>query len=86
MGALIEKVIYLAETAVLLVAIWKAFKAYLGDDDIKKTIKNFVMVAIFLGAAPGLVDIFLNLGETIVSPTQAFVEFVAEGVTAGLEQ
>jgi hypothetical protein len=86
MDALIGKIIYLAEIAVLLAAIWKACKAYWSDDDIKKQIKNFVMIAIFLGAAPGLVDIFLNLGETIVSPTQAFVEFVAEGVTTGLEQ
>jgi hypothetical protein len=86
MGALIEKVIYLAETAVLLVAIWKAFKAYLGDDDIKKTIKNFVMIAIFLGAAPGLVDIFLSLGEAIVAPTESIVNYVADSVTNGLER
>ena len=86
MGALIEKVIYLAETAVLLVAIWKAVKAYFGNADIKKEIKNFVMIAIFLGAAPGLVEIFLNLGETIVVPTESIVNYVADSVTSGLER
>jgi hypothetical protein len=83
MDALIQKVVYIALLVVLIAAIWKAVKAYLeGKGGIKSVIKDFIIICIFLGAAPGLVEIASNLGESLVQPVQALTDYVSSSISS----
>lgn len=86
MDTLIQKIIYFALLIVLIAAIWKSVAAYLTEKDIKKEIKTFLIICVFLGAAPGLAKISTNFGESIVEPVNALVETVSNEVTKDLGQ
>jgi len=84
MDALIQNVIYLALFVVLLAAMVKTVKNYLADKDIKGMVKEFIIVCVFLGAAPGLVQVFTHLGEAIVPPLKAITDYVTSNVSTDL--
>lgn len=77
MDALIQKLIYFGLLVVLIAAIWKTVKAYLEDKPIKGKVKEFIIICVFLGAAPGLVTVASNLGEAIVPPLKAVTDYVS---------
>lgn len=84
MESLVSKIIYFALTIALIAAIWKSVKAYLSGQSVKKEVKGFLILCIFLGAAPGLTKIASGFGETIVAPIDAVVKFVSGEVTNDL--
>ncbi|MFC7443270.1 hypothetical protein [Laceyella putida] len=84
MDALVAKMIYFALTIVLIAAIWKSVSAYLSGKSVKTEVKTFLIICLFLGAAPGLTKVASNLGESIVAPVDAIVNFVSGEVTKDL--
>ncbi|MGA9174999.1 MAG: hypothetical protein WBZ33_13625 [Thermoactinomyces sp.] len=84
MDALIQKFIYLALLVVLFAAMYKTVKNYLADKAIKGMVKEFIIVCIFLGAAPGLVQVFAHIGEAIVPPLKAIIDSVSSSVSTDL--
>lgn len=86
MDALVQKIIYLALLVVLAAGIWKTVWSYLKGQKVNDSIKGFIIVCLFLGAAPGLVEVFSHLGETIVKPGEALMNSVVEDVTGDLKK
>lgn len=85
MDLFVQKLVYLALFIVLITAIWRVVKGYLKDNiNLKEEVKNFIYIAIFLGVAPGLVEIFFHTGESLVKPVEAVIKYAAGLITDGI--
>lgn len=74
------KVIYIVLNLVLIVAIWRAISAYLEGKKVKDEIKQFLIICIFIGAAPGMTKVASNFGVSIVQPINSLVEYVSDEI------
>jgi hypothetical protein len=80
---LFNTITYFALSAVFLAAMWKVVKAYFADDSVKKQIKNFIFVCLFIGAAPGLLHFCSDLGKDIDKPLNAVKNQVFSALSNG---
>lgn len=80
-GQLIQKIVSVALPIVLAVSIYKSIIAYVSGRSVKSTIKEFLLLCLFFGAAPGLVVIVPNIGESLVKPFETLINYIISSIS-----
>ncbi|KPC75522.1 MULTISPECIES: hypothetical protein [Laceyella] len=70
---------------ILLVAFYKVTIAYIRDQPIKSMVKKFVGACIFIGAAAGLVDLSVFVGEYLVAPIKTIITGLVDSIVEPLK-
>jgi hypothetical protein len=71
-----KKIIPLALTIILAVSIYQTILAFVKGRPVKGVIKETILLCLFIGAAPGLVMIIPNIGESMVKPIESILDFL----------
>jgi len=78
---LVKKIIPLALTIILAVSIYKTILAYILGRSVKGVIKETVLLCLFIGAAPSLIMIIPNIGQSMVKPIENILNFLVSTFT-----
>lgn len=79
-------IIKAAITIVFFVGVYKVVYAYFKDIAIKVPIKNYIIILLFLGAAPSLTDAAPKIGEDLVKPVIAIVHSVSSNIASDMQK